>query len=476
MELLVVSILSLAANLGAVVMVTLVYVLILAGNLVFGLALGTEAKRARAKRWTLRVTAGAAVLLVVALAALAAANAFFFDSLTGWVFGQLDKRAGISLTFDRAEGSLWSGRFHFRNLQARRVDHPQSVFDFRVDSAEVDISMGDLVRRKIVFDRLVVAGVDGSFEQLAKAGPGTAGQKQKGLKPKRSFVINNFDLEKVTVNYRNQTLARPLAAELKLDHLRAEAVSSRTLVADLMFRSQAAGSFEGVPFSIVNEKRSGDFYQTAWRCDNLTVGALAAMVGGPFTWFESGRVDLLVDNQSRPGREVVMDWNLIFRDFKAQTPAEASPAVKIWAAPVVAYINSKSDDLELGFSFKLSPGELEFASTEDLRDLVLKLVGDSFKDQLAALGQKVKTDTVKSLKSKARERLEQSRTNENPADQGQADQSLADQSQADQGQADQGQADQGQIDGENSSGEAKKDGRLKSFWKDRKDRKAGQAE
>lgn len=410
MEIIILAIIELAGLLATVILPLCLDLLVLAANLLallFGLvasALGLDApkigrtkevppqvaaRRAKVKRWTLRISAGAAGLLLVLLTALAVANAFFFESLTGWAFGQAEKRAGISLTYGRVEGSLWTGRFSFRDLEARRSDHPGSVFDFQVDAAEVDISMHDLLLRKVVFDRLQVAGVKGSFEQLAKAEPAAQSPKKKGLKPRRSFVINNFDLDGVTVHYRDQTLARPRTADFKLDHLRAEAISSRTVAADLLFRSNAAGSLNGVAFSIVNDKRT-ESSRTAWTCNNLTVSALAALMGGPFDWFKEGRVDILVDNQGLAEQGVTMDWNLTFRDFQVQAPAGSSPAVKVWSGPVTAYLNGKSEDLELGFTFKLSPEELEFASTEDLRELVRKMVGDSLMEELTELGRKVK--------------------------------------------------------------------------------------
>lgn len=45
------------------------------------------ARRAKVKRWTLRIMSVAGGLLLVLLGALAVANAFFFESLTGWAFG-----------------------------------------------------------------------------------------------------------------------------------------------------------------------------------------------------------------------------------------------------------------------------------------------------------------------------------------------------------------------------------------------------
>lgn len=459
MEIIILAIVELAGLMATVILPVCLDLLVLGANLLallFGLlasALGLDApkigrakevpaqvaaRRAKVKRWTLRISAGAAGLLLVLLSALAVANAFFFESLTGWAFGQAEKRAGISLTYGRVEGSLWTGRFSFRDLEARRPEHPRSVFDFRVDAAEVDISMRDLLRRKVVFDRLKVAGVDGSFERLAKAEPAARSPKKKSRKPGRSFVINNFDLDGVTVRYHDRTPARPRTAEVKLDHLRAEALSSRTVAADLLFRSNAAGSLDGVAFSIVNDKRA-EASRSTWTCDNLSVSALAALMGSPFDWFEEGRVDIRVNNQGLAKQGVTMNWSLNFRDFQVQAPAGTSPAVKVWSGPVTAYLNGKSEDLNLGFTFKLSPGELEFTSTEDLRELVRKMVGDKLMEELTELGRKVKDKAAGSFKERAQERLEQNRTDQEGA------------------------------------GE-KEEGRLKSLWKERKARKDESAE
>lgn len=474
MEILILAIVELAGLLATVILPLCLDLLVLAGNLLallFGVvasALGLDtpkigrtkevparvaARRAKVKRWILRISAGAAGLLLILLTALAVANAFFFESLTGWAFGQAEKRAGISLAYGRVEGSLWTGRFSFRDLAARRLDHPRSVFDFRVDAAEVDISMRDLLRQKVVFDRLKVAGVEGSFEQLTKAEPAAKGSKKKGLKPRRSFVINNFDLDGVTVHYRDQTLTRPRTAEFKLDHLRAEAISSRTVAADLLFRSNAAGSFDGVAFSIVNDKRTAAS-RTTWTGDNLTVGALAAILGGPFDWFEEGRVDIRVDNQGLAEQGVTMDWNLTFRDFQVQAPAGTSPAVMAWSGPVTTYLNSKSDDLDLGFTFKLSPGELEFASTEDLRELVRQMVGYKLMEELTELGRKAKDRATENFKERVKDRLEGNRTGQGRIDQ-------------------EGAGQEDQAAGEASPVEEKEDGRLKSLWKERKARQDG---
>lgn len=144
-----------------------------------------------------------------------------------------------------------------------------------------------------------------------------------------------------------------------------------------------------------------------------------------------------------------MDWRLTFRDFKVQAPADSPLEVKLWAGPVAAYLNERSDDLDLGFTLRLAPGELEFASTEDLSNLVKKLAGDNFQEKLREAGRKARAGAVKSLSDRARDRTAPPQAVENAAD--------------------------GQPTGveENAAadGESKGD-KLKSLWKSRQDRKA----
>lgn len=348
------------------------------------------ARRKKLRRWGLRILAGASGLLFIILSSIAVANSFYFEPLSRWMFGHLEKRAGISMTFDKAEGSLWSGDFRFKNLRAVRTAHVQSIFDIKVEYAAVDISMSDLIWQNIVIDSLKVEGVEGFHKQLAKG--------DKKLKPRRSFEINNINLGGINLNYENLTLAEPLEAAFELNILQAESVASRTFVADLLFKSNASGSFNGVKFNISNDKGPNKSYTSSWRSDDLPVAGLASSIGGPFNWFESGRVDIKVDNQSGGARKgTEMNWSLVFRDFEAKAPADASPAVKLWAVPLVAYLNGKNDRLDLGFKFKLSEEDMEFASTDDLRGLILKMVGENFREKMAEAGKKLREDSLKSL-------------------------------------------------------------------------------
>ncbi len=343
------------------------------------------ARSRKRKRRTLQVLAGASGLLVILVAAAAVANIFYFESLTRWMFSHLEKRAGVTLDFEKVSGSFWTGDFRFTNLTARRADHPGSVFNFRVASAEVDISIRDLLWRNIVFDHLKVSGVDGAFEKR--------GRSPNRLKPRRAFTLNDFELTGANLAYANATLARPFKGQLKLDHLRSTSLASDSFIGGLFFRSNAAGSFNGVAFSIVNRKIPRGGFQTTWVCGDMPVGALASLLGGPFAWFESGRVDLRVDNRSRPGGkvDVVMDWNLVFRDFKAQIPAQASPAAKMGMTPLVTYINGRGERWDLGFRVDIKPDDLKFASTDDLSALIVELVGQQCMAELSAMRDLIKS-------------------------------------------------------------------------------------
>lgn len=347
-----------------------------------------QAQRPRRKRWAIRILTAASALLLILLSAAAVANLFFFDSLTRWAFGQLEKRAGISISFERAEGSFWKGEFAFVNLKAARSGHPVSDFELKVNTVELDVSMGDLVRQNIVFDSLTIEGVEGLFEQKVKGG--RRGREKKNRLPRRGFELNNFSLENLSLDYANFSAPREFRAELKLDYFRSDSIAGDSFVSDLLFKANASGSLNGLAFSLINDKRAGEPFKSIWLCRDMPVTDLAALMGGPFDWFESGLADLAVANrqlsEGEPGK--LMEWKLSLRDFQVRPPADSSAATRISAAPLINYLNRKSDGLELGFSVEIKDDDLKFASTADLSELLIRLAGESFKESLTRAATK----------------------------------------------------------------------------------------
>jgi len=345
---------------------------------------GRNLRRQKRMRLAKRVLAAAAALVLVIVSAAVVADRFYHESLTRWMLGRLEGRAGVIVDFARVEGSFFSGEFKFTDLRFRRAEHPLSVFDLKVKLTEVDLSMKSLIRRKIVFDRLNISEVSGFFEQTGRA--------QKGLRARRPFQLHNFSLTDLKLDYRSRVLSKNIGGTLILDFWRSDILNSDLFIAGLFFSSNLSGSFEGQSFSVSNtyltvEKK----YKSVWSCEDISTEALASVMGWPFTWFESGRVDVAVVNQAANDDSalVEMDWNLVFRDFKAHIPGESIYRIgaDFWAWPAVNYMNSKKDRLDLGFKAKIRPDDLKFATTDDLSQIVIELVVENFKVILKLLNK-----------------------------------------------------------------------------------------
>ena len=322
-------------------------------------------------------------LLSLMLVSLALGNAFFFEQMNRWALNKVENRAGLIINFDSAQGSLWTGTFRFQGLTASRADHPKGVFDFKVDSIAVDISMRDLIRHKIVFEEISVTGVTGSLEQREKT-PKT--EKPDIKKKRRAFMIRQLNLADIRLDYHSLASAIPVKTAFHLEHLQAAPLSSRFLICDLLFGAQAKGSINGLDF-VINNQPTEDGRASTWRCANLSLPLLSSVLGGPFQWFTEGEVNVLVENNYRQS-ELEMNWGLVMQNFKMVTPKGTSALMKASLGPVMTYMNSKNEHLDLTLRISLTPDDLSFASTTDLVDLIRTALGQAMFDELNSLKDK----------------------------------------------------------------------------------------
>lgn len=353
-----------------------------------------------------RALTGIGILLALVPATAALADLLFFETLTRQALRRLTDKADIAVDFNSARGSFWTGKFHFNNLTAKRPNHPTSVFDLRAASAEVDISVIDLLRRRIVFEDLEFQGVDGSWEQRARVEKEPwltnkllSGQREtaKG----RPFRIDHFNLTDGRLNYSHLALSKPFSTALRLDYLHAAPLHGDRLLFNLLFTGGAQGSFSGLDFII--DPPSADGQQSTWRCDGLPLPVLAPLVGGPLEWFEQGLADIVVENRGVPGAEggTVTNWNLVLRDFRVAAPAGTSKLTQVAASPVAAYLNSKSERLELSLDFELQPEEMRFANASELA----ALIGTALRRTLTQKFENLKSSVIDGTVNRAKRQI-----------------------------------------------------------------------
>lgn len=317
-----------------------------------------------------------AILLLIVLTAVIA-NAFFFESVMRFALRQVDKRTDIAIEFDKAGGSFWTGQVCLDGVSVKRQGHPTSCFDLKGESVELDLSVSELFRWSVVFESVKVSGFDGTWEQVGKADK---------LKPKRKFRIDRLLMDDVQLEFTDRTREKgPFLATIKLDTLESSPLRSHWAVFDVLFRSRGIGSVNQVPFVINSESGKHSF-----RMNDVPVELLANYVG-TLDWFETGKVDLLIEDKIGDG-EIAMHWSLTFHDFKVKAPEGTNLKVRTAAMPLVAFLNLKSKRLPLEFDLQMKENEFRFKSTTELNDVARIVLGDKIMDGLKKIMDRFKKD------------------------------------------------------------------------------------
>ena len=304
--------------------------------------------------------------------------------MTRWLFARLAKDTGITIVFDHFEGSVLSGRFIFKGLRASRPEHQLNVFDFKAGSVELDISLNSLLKGRTVFERLHIQGLEGFWEQKSYS--------RNKLIPKKPFTINELSLTGADLSFRYSLryspLSKPMQFNLRLDQLQVESIESEWFLSALILRSQVKGAYQGAPFELAREHRDDENPVTVWRWSDVPIEAMASLLGGPFEWFDRGRLDLVIGNRSGKDNGIEMLWSLMLSEFHVSLPSGLPAATRLMMAPIAAHMNAKNDRLDLSFYLALKGTDLRYSTSEDLKEMLAGPITEYFKEAARGFGRK----------------------------------------------------------------------------------------
>lgn len=163
---------------------------------------------------------------------------------------------------------------------------------------------------------------------------------------------------------------------LSLNKIEASPFRSNYAVFDTFFRSKIEGSINGQKISIASEE-IGEGRKTTWHLDHLPVNVIHHFVQrAPVSWFKSGAVDIRVEDKWEYGdtAKIEMDWNLQFDHIVVEVPEDTSLINKSIAFPIVNYINSKDDIIDLQFGLVMNENQFESTASLDAAGLWTVLV------------------------------------------------------------------------------------------------------
>lgn len=316
-----------------------------------------------------------AILLLLILT-VTIVNAFFFESLLRYSIRNTESRTKISVDFDKASGSLWTGKVKLDNIAVRRLKHPTSQFDLKGKTVELDLSVIKMLRWSFVFESVNISGFEGTWEQVGKS---------VQLKPRRNFRIERLTMDAVQFEFIDRTQEKPFQATLVIDSMESTPLRSNMAMFDLMFRSRAKGTVNKLPFVVDSEK--GKHY---FRMEQVPIRLFSPYIG-VLDWFETGNVDILIEDAFE-GKDVKIQWSLVFHDFHVKAPEGTSLKVKAAMLPLTGLMNRKSERLPLEFELLMKENDFRFKSSTEMSDFVRTVTGDKIMDGIKKIKDRFKKE------------------------------------------------------------------------------------
>lgn len=342
-----------------------------------------KAKKDRRRKIANRVILVSGIVIFALLLTVLVVNAFFFQPATRLVLGYVESKTDIEIAFDKAEGNLWTGRIQLHGVTVKRRDHPVSCFDLKADLIALDVSVPSLISprgsfKTTVVESLKISGMEGKWDQYEDS-------QDAEWKKRRNFRIEHMALDDLRFDYTDHTRPKKLHVELAIDHLESRPFRSYLALFDLLFRSNIRGSINGTPYKFETDDLE-KVTETRWECKDLPVDIPASCFGTPFDWFDSGKIDFLIVNRWNVD-EIVMDWNLTFRDFHAKAPEGTSLVTKAKFAPLLLFMNRHAANLPLRFKLELNQEENRLDSSPQWMEFMTLMFGEKIGDALKEMRQ-----------------------------------------------------------------------------------------
>jgi hypothetical protein len=325
--------------------------------------------------------------LVLTIGGLILVNTLFFEPAIRQVLGFVAKRTGTELEFKSVSGNLFTGRFTFENMSAKRVSDTKSSFDLKVGTLSGHVALQTLLIGPISFKSLSLEAVSGTFHQQDKQGTGRDAHDAGRIGAKRRFRIEDLTLRDVDVALSKGDRA-PVAISLK--SVTSMPLRSHFAVFDLLFRSNVAGQIDGHDIHISTGNRDGTRI-TQWRMPDLPVVSVSRFVTSPpVGLLREGTLTVNVDDQWRLGKqaEINMDWDIRMRGARAGPRTGANVLEQTFALPIINYINSKDGDIDLHFKLAMNENQFEDIVSPDAGALWNSLTQSIAKAIAAGTGMK----------------------------------------------------------------------------------------
>ncbi len=297
-------------------------------------------------RWFRRLSMLSVALLLLALLVLVVIDRFFFEPSVRWAFQRLQPKTGIQVDFQSAAGSLFQCRVRLQDVRFRREGHPRSNFDLQAGQAVFDVAASSLLLGQPQFEMVMIDRIRGTYYREPHEGQ---------VVLRRRYVVDQLHLSDVRLRVIDGTReGSPLELDVEIDDWTALPLRSDWAVFDILFRSQANGRLQNVPYRISrSETAAGPM--THWRIEQIPIATMASYLGPPLTWLAGGVLDFqMTDEAVRDDpNQLQLHCRVVLRDLTAEPPPGLPLSTQLVVQPLLALFNENAKELPLEFDVNL---------------------------------------------------------------------------------------------------------------------------
>lgn len=295
--------------------------------------------------WVAGTCALAAVLGIIA-------SYVFFQPILRYVMDFAGEKAGMSVEYAQASGSLLGGHVVLTGVTLSRTHETELAFDFEVERAEADVALSSLIGGTPTLVLGLVEGMSGTIT------PPLPNEEKKGLPKKRSpFRAELFAIEGADVQ------VTPRGKEpytVRIERAQVAPFRSELAVFDLLFRSNMTAEIAGQPLVVETRKVTENGRETRWAFEDIDAIQLKRILPkAPLTWVDDGRITVAVSDKWSLSEDFVdMDWRVATSSVLISVPAEAGTTERILAKGLSKYVNKFDGDVDFQYRLEIDANDM----------------------------------------------------------------------------------------------------------------------
>lgn len=330
-------------------------------------------------RWMHRIAIGSVALFATALLLI---NFVFLEETVRFAADQVEEKTGFEIQYDAVEGNIFTGAFAFAGLDLKQTQADKPQLSVKVETLAANLSVWDFILGSRVIDSASLSHAEIALQTLPKAEEekkstlqfaisfgkkaldGVSVSKSSALLKAPNYTIKDLHINDVSIHVDDRSAARPTAYDIEIASFQAEPLRSHFAIFDLLFRSNLDAKLNGSRLLISNTESNGQRH-TQWATQDVPASVLASLIGGPFSLFEKGSVDVEVTDQweAEQVSNLELDWAIKVSDAQARLPVSTPELLKPLAQVWVDNINQNEEDWEFAFQLQLSEDQFKGASS-----------------------------------------------------------------------------------------------------------------